>query len=104
MRKYVEDKHNKFGEFCLTEKRRRHIERSLDGTFRIMKSDPPQTLRIEKTNETYKKDLRAKFAESRLTALCKDSLLVYIIGEDSFSKLLEHESLKPLKSKEAVVC
>jgi hypothetical protein len=100
LRRYVEDKHNQFGEFCLTEDRRRHIERSLDGTFRIMKSDPPHTLRIEKSTETYKRDLkswtrRAKFVESWLTAL---SELVDIIGEDSSTKLLEHESLKPLKS------
>ncbi|OXV08675.1 hypothetical protein Egran_03562 [Elaphomyces granulatus] len=101
LRRYVEDKHNKIGDFRLIEKRRRHIENWLDGTFRkaTIRTGPPHTLRIEKTNERYKIDQkawnnRATIAKSRLTALSKDSPLVDIIGEDSSTKLLRHESFK----------
>ena len=101
LRRYVEDKHNKIGDFRMAEKRRRHLENRLDSTFRkdTIRTGTPHTLRVEKTNERYKLDLKAwntrtALAKSQLTAMSKDSPLIDIIGKDSYTKLLQHESFK----------
>jgi hypothetical protein len=99
LRKYVEDKRKKVGDFCLIGKRRSHLENQLDGTFNktTIKTGPPYTLRLEKTNERYKIDLkvwnnRATLAKSQLVAL--STPLLDIIGENSYTQLLQHECLK----------
>ncbi|KAN0085370.1 hypothetical protein V8E54_001837 [Elaphomyces granulatus] len=86
LRRYVEDKSDKFWDFRLAERRRKHVESQLDSTFHkvtIIKSGTPHILRVEKTKR-----------KSQLAALSKHCPLLEIIGEDSYAKLLQHECLQ----------
>ena len=101
LRRYVEDKGSQFRDFRLGEKRRKHIASQLDGTFNkaTIKSGTPHILRVEKTNEKHKIDLRVwndrvPVAKSQLATLSKHCPLLEIIGEDSYAKLLQHECLQ----------
>jgi len=101
LRRYVEDKGNKSWDFRLAEKRRKHIESQLDCTFHkvTIKSGTPHILRVEKTNERHKIDLRTwnnriPVAKLQLATLSKQCPLLEIIGVDSYAKLLQNECLQ----------
>ena len=96
--RYVEDKQNKVGIFRLPEKRRRHLESRLNNTFSTatIRADTSPALRVEKTNRRY--EIARKewdtLITSQLDRLRKDSPLLDIIGNDSFTKLLEYGGLE----------
>lgn len=63
---FVYDRHQRVGNFCMAEKRRKHLKSQLDDTFRTTTicAGSPYTLRVEKTNKQYDAALQAWKRES----------------------------------------
>lgn len=101
LRAFVEDLHERIGNFTMTLDRRVHLQKQLDDPFikRTFTGGLPYTLQVEKTTGAYDAEVkkwqaRVNCAKSQLGALISEAQLMNVIGEESCRGLLNHRVLQ----------
>lgn len=103
LRQFVTSPDRAIGEFRMAGHRRKHLENTLDSTFRTRtnKNTPiPYALVVEKTFKSYELkrmewEKRAGVARTHLSKLVRSNHLVSIIGEERYRTLIDHENIRP---------
>jgi hypothetical protein len=103
LRQFVTSPDRAIGEFRMAGNRRKHLENTLDSTFRTRtnKNTPiPYALVVEKTFKSYELERmewekRADVARTHLSKLVRSNHLVSIIGGDRYRTLIDHENIRP---------